>query len=49
MRDCPLPMLPVKNWLDGAVANATTDVFFENHDLAKLLQFIADVGISYED
>jgi len=44
-----LPTLPVKQWLDGMVADATKDVFFENHDLAKLLRFIADVGVSYED
>jgi hypothetical protein len=41
-----LPTLPVKKWLDGTVADATKDVFFESHDLAKLLQFIADVGLS---
>jgi hypothetical protein len=44
-----LPTLPVKQWLDGTVADATRDVFFENHDLDKLLRFIADVGVSYED
>ena len=44
-----LPTLPVKQWMDGTVADATKDVFFENHDLAKLLRFIADVGVSYED
>ena len=44
-----LPTLPVKKWLDGTVADATIDVFFEDHDLAKLLRFIADVGVSYAD
>jgi hypothetical protein len=44
-----LPTLTVKQWLDGTVADATKDVFFENHDLARLLRFIADVGVSYED
>jgi len=44
-----LPTLPVENWLDGTVADATKDVFFESHDLAKLLRFIADVGISHGD
>ena len=44
-----LPTLPVKQWLDGTVADATKDVFFENHDLAGLLRFIADVGVGYED
>lgn len=41
-----LPMLPVKQWLDGTVADATIDVYFEDHNLAKLLQFVADVGVS---
>ena len=44
-----LPTLPVKQWLDGSVTDATKDMFFENHDLAGLLRFIADVGVSYED
>lgn len=44
-----LPTLPVKKWLDGTVSDATIDVFFESHDLSKLLRFIADVGISYAD
>ena len=44
-----LPTLSVKEWLDGTVADATKDVFFETHDLAGLLRFIADVGVSYED
>ncbi|MHC4638310.1 MAG: hypothetical protein ACYTBP_15255 [Planctomycetota bacterium] len=44
-----LPTLPVEKWLDGTVADATKDVFFENHDLAKLLRFITDVGVSYGD
>jgi len=41
-----LPILPVKQWLDGTVADATIDVYFEDYDLAKFLQFIADVGVS---
>jgi len=44
-----LPTLPAKNWLDGTVTDATVDVYFETHDLAKLLRFIADVGVSHED
>jgi len=44
-----LPTLPVENWLDGTVADATKDVYFKDHDLAKLLQFIADVGVSHGD
>ena len=43
-----LPTLPVKEWLDGTVADATKDVFFETHDLAGLLRFIGDVAVSYE-
>ena len=44
-----LPTLPVARWLDGTVADATKHVYFEDYDLAKLLRFIADVGVSYED
>ena len=44
-----LPTLPVKNWLDGTVADATKDVYFEDYDLAKLLRFIADVGVNQGD
>lgn len=44
-----LPTLPVENWLDGTVADATKDVYFKNYDLAKLLQFIADIGVSHGD
>jgi len=44
-----LPTMPVKRWLDGTVADAEKDVFFENVDLAALLRFIADVGVSAED
>ena len=44
-----LPTLPVAKWLDGTVEDATKDVYFEDYDLAKLLRFIADVGVSLED
>jgi len=44
-----LPTMPVENWLDGTVEDATKDVYFKDHDLAKLLQFIADVGVSHRD
>jgi hypothetical protein len=44
-----LPTLPVKKWLDGTVADATKDVYFEDYDLAKVLRFIADVGVSHGD
>ena len=40
-----LPTLPLEKWFDGTIQDATIDVFFEEYDLAKLLRFIADVGI----
>jgi len=43
-----LPSMPVKQWLDGTVADATVDVYFAEHDLSAFLQFVADVGISYD-
>ena len=44
-----LPTLPVARWLDGTVADATKDVYFEEYELSKLLRFIADVGVSFSD
>jgi hypothetical protein len=44
-----LPTLPVENWLDGTVEDAMKDVYFKDYGLAKLLQFIADVGVSHGD
>ena len=44
-----LPTMPVKQWLDGTVADATVDVDFKEHDLSAFLQFVADVGISHGD
>jgi len=44
-----LPTLPVEKWLDGTITDATKDVYFAEYDLSALLQFIADVGVSYED
>jgi hypothetical protein len=43
------PTMPVKQWLDGTVADATVDVYFEDHDLSAFLRFVADVGISHAD
>ncbi|HBG27650.1 MAG: hypothetical protein A2Y10_10390 [Planctomycetes bacterium GWF2_41_51] len=40
-----LPTLPLKNWFDGTIQNPETEVFFEEYDLAKLLQYIADIGL----
>ena len=44
-----LPKLPLEKWFDGTIHDATIDVFFEDYDLAKLLRFIADVGVTLED
>ena len=41
-----LPTIPVGKWLDGTFKNASVEVSFETCDLARLLRFIADVGIS---
>ncbi len=35
--------------LGDTIANATIDVYFEDYDLTKFSQFIADVGVSFED
>ena len=43
-----LPTLPVTRWFDGTFQDATVDVYFQEHDLPQLLQFIADVGVSEE-
>lgn len=40
-----LPTLPLEKWFDGTIQDATIDVFFEEYDMAKVLRFIADVGI----
>ena len=41
-----LPALPVAKWFDGTFEDATVDVSFETCSLARLLQFIADYGVS---
>ena len=41
-----MPTLPVAQWLDGTFQDAKVDVSFEKCDLARLLQFIADYGVS---
>ena len=40
-----LPTLPLEKWFDGTIQDATIDVFFEEYDMAKVLRFIADVGV----
>ena len=44
-----LPTLPLEKWFDGTIEDTTIDVFFNEYDLARLLRFIADVGVSIED
>jgi hypothetical protein len=41
-----LPVLPVTQWLDGTFQNAKVDAQFEKCDLSRLLQFLADYGVS---
>ena len=41
-----LPALSVAKWFDGTFADATVEVPFEECNLARLLQFIADYGVS---
>jgi len=41
-----LPALPIAQWLDGTFANIAVDTHSEKCDLARLLQFIADYGVS---
>ena len=40
-----LPKLVPEKWFDRTFQDATIDVFFEEYDMAKVLHFIADVGI----
>ena len=40
-----LPKLPPEKWFDDTFQDATIDIFFEEYDMAKVLCFIADVGI----
>ena len=41
-----LPALPIAKWFDGTFEDARVDVSFETCSLARLLQFIADYGVS---
>jgi len=41
-----LPALPVAQWFDGTFEDAKVDVSFEQCSLARLLQFLADYGVS---
>jgi len=40
-----VPMLPVGQWLDSTVQKTKVDVSFEECDLSRLLQFLADYGV----
>jgi hypothetical protein len=41
-----VPALPVAKWFDGTFEDAKIEVSFETRSLARLLQFIADYGVS---
>lgn len=41
-----LPALPAAKWFDGTFEDAKVEVPFETCSLARLLQFIADYGVS---
>jgi len=41
-----LPALPVAKWFDGTFEDAKADVPMEECSLARLLQFLADYGVS---
>jgi len=41
-----LPAIPIARWFDGTFENAAIDVPFEKCDLSRLLQFLADHGVS---
>ena len=41
-----MPALPIAKWFDGTFEDARVDVSFETCSLARLLQFIADYGVS---
>jgi len=38
-----LPELPIENWFDGTIQDATKDVNFDKRNLSELLRFIADM------
>jgi hypothetical protein len=41
-----VPMLPIGQWLGSTFQRAKVDVSFEECDLSRLLQFLADYGVS---
>jgi len=38
-----LPDLPIENWFDGTIKDATKDVNFNKSNLSELIRFIADM------
>jgi hypothetical protein len=44
-----LPTDPLEKWFDGTYEDTEQDMVFEKYDLAKLLRFIADVGVSFSE
>jgi hypothetical protein len=44
-----LPRLPVEKWFDGTFENTDIDILFDEYDLAQLIRFLADVGVSYSE
>lgn len=44
----PLPQNTITQWFDGTYQDATIDMQFDEVDLAKLLKFIVEVGVSYD-
>jgi len=41
-----MPAVPVEKWLDGTAAGEGADVYCQQYDLAKLLRYISDIGVS---
>jgi hypothetical protein len=44
-----LPRLPLEKWFDGTFENTNIDILFDEYDLAQVLHFIADVGVSFSE
>jgi len=42
----PLPQNPTAQWFDGTYQDAAIDMQFEDVDLAQLLKFIVEVGVT---
>lgn len=44
----PLPKNPVAQWFDGTYQDAKIDMVFDEVDLADLLRFVVEAGVSYD-